>query len=117
MKVNQVFAVISSGRLEEAKAWYSRLFHRPADLHPMASVYEWHFGNGGVQLVDDAKRAGTSMLTVIVPDLEALRRALEARQLTLGPTSDGDFARFAQIADNDGNQITFAQPGPAQTTS
>jgi hypothetical protein len=31
----------------------------------MANVYEWHFGNGGMQLVDDATRAGSSMLTVI----------------------------------------------------
>jgi hypothetical protein len=116
MKVHKVYAVISSSRLEEAQAWYSRLFNRPADLHPMANLYEWHFGDGGMQLVDDATRAGSSMLTVTVPDLEALRGALEARQLTLGPTSDGDFARFAQIADKDGNQITFAQPGPAQTT-
>jgi hypothetical protein len=113
MKVNKVYAVTSSSRLEEAHAWYSRLFDRPADLHPMANVYEWHFGNGGVQLVDDAQRAGSSMLTVIVPDLDALRASLESRRLTLGPTSDGDFARFAQIADSDGNQITFAQPGPA----
>lgn len=114
MKLHKVYAVISSGRLEEAQAWYSRLFDRPADLHPMANVYEWHFGSAGVQLVDDAKRAGGSMLTLIVPDLDTVRAALESRQLTLGPTSDGDFARFAQIADRDGNQITFAQPGPAR---
>jgi hypothetical protein len=97
MKVNKVYAVIGSAQLEKAHAWYSRLFDRPADIHPMANVYEWHFGNGGVQLVDDAARAGHSMLTVLVPDLDALRAALESRQLTLGPTSSGDFARFAQI--------------------
>lgn len=114
--LNKIYAVISSGRLDDAQKWYSRLFGRPADLHPMAEVYEWHFGNGGVQLVDDAKRAGSSMLTVIVPDLDASRAALEARQLTLGPASGGDFARIAQITDQDGNQITFAQPGPAQPT-
>lgn len=114
MRINKVFAVMSSGRLDEARAWYSRLFDRPADLHPMANVYEWHFGDGGMQLVDDATRAGSSMLTLLVPDLDALRDALGRRQLTLGPTSEGDFARFAQIADRDGNQITCAQPGPAQ---
>lgn len=117
MEVNNVFAVITSGRLEEAHAWYSRLFDRPADRHPMANVYEWHFGSGGVQLVGDATRAGHSMLTVLVPDLDAWRAALESRQLTLGPSADGDVARFAQITDRDGNQITFAQPGPAQAAS
>lgn len=51
------------------------MFGRAPDLHPMGEVYEWYFGDGGVQLVDDAKRAGNSMLTVIVSDLEA--RALD----------------------------------------
>jgi predicted enzyme related to lactoylglutathione lyase len=112
--VDKVYAAISTGRLEQARDWYTRLFGRAPDLHPMAEVYEWHFGDGGVQLVDDTTRAGNSMLTVIVPDLEASRAALQSRQLSLGPSSGGDFARIAQIADLDGNQITLAQPGPAQ---
>ena len=80
----------------------------------MAEVYEWYVGDGGVQLVDDAKRAGNSMLTVIVPDLDAARGALQSRHLSLGPSSGGDFAPLAQISDLDGNPITLAQPGPAQ---
>lgn len=116
MTVDKVYAVISTRRLDQSQEWYTRLFGRPADLHPMDEVYEWYFGNGGVQLVDDATRAGQSMLTVIVPDLEALRAALQSRQLTLGPSSGGDFARIAQITDLDGNQVTLAQPGPAQRT-
>lgn len=55
-------------------------------------------------------------LLVIVGDLEAARSALQSRQLSLGPASGGDCARIAPIADLDGNQITFAQPGPAQRT-
>jgi predicted enzyme related to lactoylglutathione lyase len=114
--VDKLYAVISTGRLEQAKDWYARLFGRGPDLHPMAEVYEWYIGDGGVQLVDDSKRAGKSMLTVIVPDLEASRAALQSRQLSLGPSSGGDFARIAQINDLDGNQITLAQPGPGQRT-
>jgi hypothetical protein len=112
--VDKVYAVISTARLDQSKEWYTRFFGRAPDLHPMAEVHEWYFGNGGLQLVDDAKRAGSSMLTVIVPDLEASRAALQSRQLSLGSSSGGDFARIAQITDLDGNQITLAQPGPAQ---
>jgi hypothetical protein len=116
MTVDKVYAVISTGRLDQSMEWYTRLFGRAPDLHPMSEVYEWYVGDGGVQLVDDPKRAGQSMITVIVPDLEASRAALQSRQLALGPASGGDFARIAQITDLDGNQVTLAQPGPAQRT-
>jgi predicted enzyme related to lactoylglutathione lyase len=117
MTVDKVYSVISTGHLDQSKEWYMRLFGRAPDLHPMAEVYEWYFGDGGLQLVDDARRAGQSMLTVIVPDLEASRAMLQSRQLALGPSSGGDFARIAQITDLDGNQVTLAQPGKAQRTS
>jgi predicted enzyme related to lactoylglutathione lyase len=110
VNMDKVYAVISTRRLEQAKDWYARLFGRGPDLHPMGEVYEWYVGDGGVQLVDDAKRAGQSMLTVIVSDLEASRAALQSRQLSLGRSSGGDFARIAQISDVDGNQVTLAQP-------
>ena len=76
----------------------------------MAEVYEWHFGDGGVQLLDDSTRAGNSMLTVIVPDLEASRAALQSRQLSLGPSSGGDFARIAQIAISTAIKLHWRSP-------
>jgi len=54
------------------------------------------------------------MLTLIVGNLEASRSTLQSRGLSLGSASGGDFATIAQISDPDGNQITLAQPGPAQ---
>ena len=76
MTVDKVYSVLSTGRLDQSKDWHTRLFGRAPDLHPMAEVYEWFFGDGGVRLVDDATRAGRLMLTVIVPDLEASRATL-----------------------------------------
>jgi hypothetical protein len=35
---------------------------------------------------------------------------MQTRDLVLGPASGGDFAAVAQIADPDGNRITFAEP-------
>lgn len=112
MEVAKVYAVVSTADLARARDWYARLFGRDPDLSPMPEVREWHFGDGGVQVVDDAERAGRSMLTLIVRDLDAARGALQSRGLALA--SGGDFARIAQIADADGNHVTLAQPGPAQ---
>jgi hypothetical protein len=76
----------------------------------MAEVHEWYFVNGGVQLVADAERAGRSLLTVVVSNLDVTRAEMQTRDLALGPASGGDFATVAQIRDPDGNQITFAEP-------
>ena len=46
MTVDKVYAVISTDRLDQSKEWYTRLFGRAPDLHPMAEVYEWYFGDG-----------------------------------------------------------------------
>jgi hypothetical protein len=115
--ITTIYAVISTARLARAHDWYARLFGRRSDLHPMSDVHEWHFPNGGVQLVADAGRAGSSMLTLIVNDLDAVRADLRSRRLSLGPASGSDFATVAQIRDPEGNQITFAEPGPAQMPS
>jgi hypothetical protein len=37
---------------------------------------------------------------------------VKERGLALGPSSGGGFATVAQIADPDGNIVTFAEPGP-----
>jgi predicted enzyme related to lactoylglutathione lyase len=66
MTISKVYAAISTKDLEQAQQWYSKLFARPSNLHPMAEVHEWYF------------------------------------------------ATIAQITDPDGNQITLAEPGPAQ---
>ena len=55
-----------------------------------------------------------AMLTVIVSNLDAIRAEMQTRELVLGPPAGGDFATVAQIRDPDGNQVTFAEPGPTQ---
>jgi predicted enzyme related to lactoylglutathione lyase len=110
MDVAKLYAVVSVADIDRAHDWYSRLFGRKPDVTPMPSDHEWHVGNGGVQVVADATRAGKSMLTVIVSDLEQTRTALQSHQLVLGPASTGDYVSYAQILDPDGNTVTFAQP-------
>ena len=114
MTFSTVYAVISTTNLDRAREWYARLFGRESDRQPMTEVCEWHFGSGAVQVVADPQRAGCSMLTMIVSSLERTRADLLGRRLTLGPTSGGEVATVAQIRDPDGNQITLAEPPPAQ---
>lgn len=110
MAITQAFACICVADLANAYDWYRRLFGTEADASPMPTLYEWHFGDGALQLVNDPSRAGNSLLTVIVDDLEETRADLEARGLSVAAAAQGDFARFAQISDPEGNLITLAQP-------
>jgi uncharacterized protein YndB with AHSA1/START domain/predicted enzyme related to lactoylglutathione lyase len=117
MAIAKIYGVVCTANLATAKAWYTRLFGRAPDLSPMSEVHEWHHERtAGLQLLADGIQAGHSKLTLIVSDIEETRAALSARGLALGTSSAGDFATVAQIADPDGNIITFAQPGRAAGT-
>jgi ketosteroid isomerase-like protein/predicted enzyme related to lactoylglutathione lyase len=113
MSIVKAYSVVSTADLATARRWYTKLFGREPDRTPMSEVHEWYFGAGGVQLVQDGKRGGRSMLTLIVDDIDETRRSLAKQGLTLGAASGGDFATIAQIKDHEGNVITFSQPGPA----
>lgn len=111
MRVHRLFAVVCVSDLERSVEWYGRLFGRDADARPMDGLAEWHHGEGsGLQLVQDAEKAGRSLLTVVTPSLLGARRDLSARRLDLGPSLEGDFGVLAQMSDPDGNRITVAEP-------
>ena len=114
MQIGKVYAVVSTAQLEKAAEWYGRLFGRAADDRPMAGLCEWYAGAGGVQVVEDPRRAGSSMLTVFVTDLAGARTDLQARGITLGATSPAKSGVIAQVNDPDGNIVTVVEPGPAQ---
>lgn len=110
MAITQAFACLCVADLANAYDWYRRLFGTEADASPMPTLYEWHFGDGALQLVNDTSRAGNSSLTLVVDDLEDTRADIKARGLSVGSVLIGDFARFAQLNDPEGNLITLAQP-------
>jgi len=112
MQTQNILGAIAVADIERAIAWYSKLFGRKVDDRPMKEAAEWRLTQGGgVQLVLDPTRAGRSMLTVGLGDLdeaieETRTRGIELKRLdvTTGPYS------LAQVADPDGNVLTFAQP-------
>ena len=116
MTIDRIFAVLPVADLAAAAAWYERLFGRPADRVPMASLREWHEGSAGFQVLEAPDRAGKAYATILVESLDDQRAQLQERGLTLGPRQDGDVAGIAQIDDPAGNTITFAQRGAAPAT-
>lgn len=116
MQTEAIYAAIAVADIERSITWYSKLFGRNVDQRPMKEAAEWRLtsdGGGGVQLVLDPKRAGQSMVTVGLKDLERTIQEVKTRDIELKRIdATGPFV-LAQVSDPDGNVLTFAQPKAA----
>ena len=109
MPINRVLAGVAVADVDCAIRWYERLLGRPADALPMDGLAEWYFPQIGViQVVQDADRAGRSLLTLGVDDLEEELGSLRERGLDPGAMDDttSDKVLFATVTDPEGNAIT-----------
>jgi hypothetical protein len=112
MPVTRVLAALAVADVDSALGWYERLLGRPADALPMEGLAEWHFPQCGViQLVEDADRAGRSLLTLGVDDLNRELATLRERGLDPGVMDDttSDKVLFATVTDPEGNAITLVE--------
>lgn len=109
MPVTRVLAALAVADVEAALGWYAGLFGRPGDERPRDGLAEWHVpGSGVVQLVEDAGRAGRSLLTLGVDDLGAELVALRERGLDPDDTTS-DKVMFAPLTDPEGTAITLVE--------
>lgn len=111
MRIDSIFAVVTTADMDRSEAFYAALFGRDPDDRPMDGLIQWRVPAGaGLQVVADSDRAGTAFVTIITPAMDAARQALSGRGLGLGGDIAGDFGALAQIADPDGNVVTLAEP-------
>jgi len=115
MAISYVFAGIPTANYVVALSWYERLFGRQPDMFPQDEEAAWELTDTGwIYLVGDVDRAGKSLLTLLVDNLDEQVAALAERGLTVDETETlSDGGRKAAYIDPDGNKTTFAQPGRA----
>lgn len=114
MTLQKVFAHISCSDLSASTAWYGHLFGRIADATPMEGLAEWHHGEvAGLQLFEDAGKAGQQTLTLIVTDLRGEHARLTNADLSPGAIEPADSTSLVRLADPDGSLVVLAQPGRA----
>jgi predicted enzyme related to lactoylglutathione lyase len=104
MTMEVLFASVPVGDLHAATGWYEQLFGRPADIA----------GNSWLYVIEDPKRAGQTVVTISVRDLDQFVADLASRGINAGPIEAvGDAGRKANVIDADGNVISWIQVATA----
>ena len=115
MNITHAFLGVPVTDFSAAYGWYERLFDRPADMVPKPGDAVWHLApRVSIYVVDDPGRAGSGLLTIAVPDLEALAARVGAGDVAIDASSSEPGPRRLVIRDGDGNSITFFEdPEPS----
>ena len=110
-KFNDIAAVIATRDYPTALTWYSRIIGRGPDLEPIDGVAEWQIAaTAWLQLAKDPDRAGRTAVRIGVDDLDAQVAELEADGIATGElVVVADMVKVVDVADPDGNEVSFVQ--------
>ena len=111
MAIYFLFSGIAVADYDSALAWYTRFFGRSPDTIVAENEAMWQVTDGGyIYVVGDATRAGKSLLTLMVDDLEIHVTDLKQKGLeTSAIETVPGLYRKAEITDPDGNRISLGQ--------
>jgi len=111
MKADVLFSGLPVADLSTALAWYERLLGRAADLVPNDSEAAWQLTAGGwIYVVRDPERAGHTIVTLIVDDLDGVCERIRERGISHGQIQSlGAAGRKALVTDPEGNTIALAE--------
>jgi predicted enzyme related to lactoylglutathione lyase len=106
-----LFASVPVADLGTALNWYEQLFGRAADIVPNEREIMWCVaGNGWLYVIEDPDRAGMTVVTISVDDLDQFVIDLANRGISSGPIeSVGDAGRKSNVMDPDENVISCIQ--------
>ena len=112
LSITETFAGVAVPELGPARDWYERLFGREPDLIPNEREVAWNLSKGGwIYVVEDHERAGRSLLTLLVDDLDAELATIAAGGIEPQSTETIPGAvRKVELTDPAGNRVTLGQP-------
>ena len=106
-----LFASVPVTDLRGARGWYEQVIGRPADIVPNEDEVMWCVaGHGWLCVVQDPERAGRTVVTVSVSNLDVFVADVASRGIIVGPIEAvGGAGRKANAVDADGNVISWIQ--------
>jgi len=114
MSFTEVFAGVPVHDREAAIDFYERLVGKPPTMLPNDDEAAWQLTNSGwLYVVRDAEKAGGTVVTLLVDDLDEHLAALAERGVETGPVEEKipSAVRSIWVVDPDGNRIQLGQPG------
>jgi catechol 2,3-dioxygenase-like lactoylglutathione lyase family enzyme len=110
-EIEVLFAAVSVAEFDRALDWYTRLFGRPPEINVHENEVMWRILEGAwLYVVLDRDRAGKSVVTLSVGDLDTTAARIAARGVRTDAFEQvGDAGRKATFRDPDGNVISFAE--------
>ncbi len=110
MSLRKIYAHLSCADLDASLRWFTAIFNRGPNVHPMEGLVEWHHGETtGFQLFRNPADAGHGTLTLFVRGLEAERRRLETAGISLGDIEQASYVRLIRLRDPDRNLVVLAE--------
>lgn len=112
MSIEKIFAQLNCKSLKASEPWFSKLFGRAPDAHPMEGLLEWHHAEtAGFQLFHNQENAGSGTMTLIVQELAGEHERLNIAGLEPSDIESADSTSLVRLHDPDRNLIVLAQPG------
>ena len=110
MNSTDLFAGVRVSKLAAARAWYERLLGSEPAFFPNDDEAVWAIGeHRWFYMLQDAPRAGSALVTIMVADLDATAEAIRERGIAPIELEDYGEARKYVFHDPDGNEIGIGQ--------
>ena len=109
IRIDNLLAQMIVSDLERSEAWYTTVLEGEPGNRPMAGLIEWQLSpHAGVQVFEDAERAGQSAMVIAAGDLDALAKRLARSGIHHLDPQAVSVGRVLQLTDPDGNQVLFS---------
>ena len=110
MEVDDAFTGIAVTGMASALAFYGRLFGRGPDIVASDDEVMWRLTDSAwLYVVVDGSRAGHSLVTMAVEDLDAALAELGVRSVAAEQIEEMDAGRKATVRDPDGNTVAIIE--------
>lgn len=109
--VRGVLAGLATSDMDSGIAWLSLVLGQEPSARPMEILADWYLRPAGtIQLVLDPQRAGGSIVTLQVDDIDAVRSRLVDAGLAFDyDTTTSARVSFGTLQDPDGNSVTIIE--------
>ena len=110
MDSTDLFAGVRVRQIAVARAWYERLLGGEPAFFPNDVEAVWAIGeHRWLYLLEDAAKAGSALVTIMVADLDTTAEAISWRGIEPTELEDYGEARKYVFHDPDGNEIGIGQ--------